>query len=113
MTAVLLDREDIPAAQLADALRTQTPDGQYRFLELVMIMEQWVGTYSLLTDCAAIWLAPLRQGLGLGKSMPVLHLQLLLRTPPDRCVKLSVGRVGKRSHPRSEFLYCLFSGGKC
>merc|ERR1719150_3214978 len=28
--AVLLDREDIPAAQLADALRTQTPDGQYR-----------------------------------------------------------------------------------
>jgi len=30
VTAVLLDREDIPAAQLADALRTQTPDGQYR-----------------------------------------------------------------------------------
>merc|ERR1719474_2236184 len=30
VTAVLLDREDTPAAQLADALRTQTPDGQYR-----------------------------------------------------------------------------------
>jgi len=30
VTAVLLDREDIPAPQLADALRTQTPDGQYR-----------------------------------------------------------------------------------
>jgi len=30
VTAVLLDREDIPASQLADALRTQTPDGQYR-----------------------------------------------------------------------------------
>jgi len=30
VTAVLLEREDIPAAQLADALRTQTPDGQYR-----------------------------------------------------------------------------------
>ena len=32
VTAVLLDREDIPASQLADALRTQTPDGQYRSL---------------------------------------------------------------------------------
>jgi len=30
VTAVLLDREDIPAPQLTDALRTQTPDGQYR-----------------------------------------------------------------------------------
>merc|ERR1712130_208915 len=30
VTAVLLDREDIPALQLTDALRTQTPDGQYR-----------------------------------------------------------------------------------
>merc|ERR1712107_135478 len=30
VTAVLLDREDTPTAQLADALRTQTPDGQYR-----------------------------------------------------------------------------------
>merc|ERR1712110_1217811 len=30
VTAVLLDREDIPAPQLADALRTQTPDGQFR-----------------------------------------------------------------------------------
>ena len=45
----------------------------------------------LLTGYAAIWRAPLRRGLGLGKSTPVLHLQLLLRTRPDRsCV---VGKV--------------------
>ena len=37
VTAVLLDREDTPAAQLADALRTQTPDGQYRFLAILII----------------------------------------------------------------------------
>ena len=37
VTAVLLDREDIPAAQLADALRTQTPDGQYRSLAIIII----------------------------------------------------------------------------
>ena len=43
------------------------------------------------TGYAAIWRAPLRRGLGLGKSTPVLHLQLLLRTRPDRsCV---VGKV--------------------
>ena len=45
VTAVLLDREDIPAAQLADALRTQTPDGQYRSLQLVMLLWQWLCTY--------------------------------------------------------------------
>ena len=37
VTAVLLDREDTPAAQLADALRTQTPDGQYRSLAMIII----------------------------------------------------------------------------
>jgi len=30
VTAVLLDREDLPPPQLAEALKTQTPDGQYR-----------------------------------------------------------------------------------
>ena len=96
MTAVLLDREDIPAPQLADALRTQTPDGQYRSLGFIIYDVHSI----LLTGYAAIWRVPLRQGLGLGKFMPVLHLQLLLKTLPDRCVKPTTV-VGKRKSQKT------------
>lgn len=50
VTAVLLDREDIPAPQLADALRTQTPDGQYRSPELIIMFSQmsWYWSFNRL-----------------------------------------------------------------
>ena len=88
VTAVLLDREDIPASQLADALRTQTPDGQYRspFVDHDDLHDALT---MLFSDYAAIWREPLRQDPGLVQSMQVHFLLVLrlLRTQQDRCGK--------------------------
>ena len=88
VTAVLLDREDIPASQLADALRTQTPDGQYRspFVDHDDLHDALT---MLFSDYAAIWREPLRQDPGLVQSMQVHFLLVLrlLRIQQDRCGK--------------------------
>lgn len=77
VTVVSLDREDIPAPQLAEALKTQTPDGQYRLRcqlagsasESVQVLNSTVYTSPAFTASPPQTEDPARQVANIGRKV--------------------------------------------